>query len=342
MESLNSLIPPELIPLEKKTKLEEFEKDFEVWREHKCLSPHTEWAWDFLNSEYFKNNNNVSYYKKIFSGVSLKDRFNTLVEHSLPLLDKLVEYEKSIYPPSESNPKEAIINSLPIFTEFFSLYFVADELGCIARWGFNRTYEHNLDEEYKWVSRIEEILEEYIKTKTLNINEDEIYLRGYFSKTLSFCWTLTEAKIGYKILNLIDLCLECDLLVYNKVLPDDFFKDKESSQKIARKRLTLLLLKSFIHYQHDEIEKYKETLRQIIDLHIIYNKERGIFYPVGMNRILESALNLYKVEPTDENKQRVLDFYTANMLVQTADSREYPRERALVTFQIAKTFGYAK
>ena len=98
MESLNSLIPLELVPLEKKTKLKEFEKDFEVWRKHKCLSPHTEWAWDFINSEYFKNNNNVSYYKELFFGVSLKDRYSTLIEHSLPLLDKLVEYEKSIYP----------------------------------------------------------------------------------------------------------------------------------------------------------------------------------------------------------------------------------------------------
>lgn len=342
MESLNSLIPLELVPLEKKTKLKEFERDFEVWRKHKCLSPHTEWAWDFLNSEYFKNNNNISYYKELFSGLSLKDKYDNLNKLSKTLLDKLIEYEKSIYPPSESDSKEAIINSLPIFTEFFSLYFVVDELSCIARWGFNRTYEHNLDEEYKWVSRIEKILEEYIKTKTLNISEDETYLRNYFSKTLFFCWTLTEAKIGYKVLNLIDLCLECDLLVYNKVLPDDFFKDKESSHLTSRKRLTLLLLKSFIYYQSDEIEKYKETLKQIIDLHIIYNKERGIFYPVGVNRILESALNLYKVEPTDENKQRVLDLYTAKMLVQTADSIEYPRERALVTFQIAKTFGYAK
>ena len=343
MGNIKDLINPEIILPYTKNTLEEFKDDIVLWRKYRCFNTHNDWAYDFIKSEYFKKHNNISHYDKLFSNLDKKDKFQKWIELSTELSKKLGEYEKTIFPPVEPSPKDAIINSLPLITEIFSLQYSNSDLFVVSRWGFNRTCNHDFDRDYQHLSKIKDILKNYIKTKKLKIKEDEVYLRDFFSRMMFSCWIFIEAGIGYKILDIIETCLECDLLIYNKVLPDDFFKDKESSHLTPRKRLSLLLCKSFIYYQTQDIKAYKDTLHQIINLHPIYNGDRQIFYPIGLNRLTETALNLYKVEPTKENKQRVLDFYLVKMYPQTsADHFEYSRERALVTFQIAKTFGYAK
>lgn len=343
MGSIKDLINPEIILPYTKNTLEEFKDDIVLWRKHRCFNTHSDWAYDFIKSEYFEKNNNVSYYDEIFSKLNKQDKYDKWVELSAELSVKLASYEKTIFAPNTPNPKDAIINSLPLHAEIFSLQYSNSDLFVVSRWGFNRTCNHDFDRDYQHLLKIKDILKNYIKTKKLEIKEDEVYLRDFFSKMMFSCWTFIEAGIGYKILDIIETCLECDLLIYDKVLPDDFFKDKESSLLTPRKRLSLLLCKSFIHYQTQDIKAYKDTLHQIINLHPIYNRDRNIFYPIGLNRITESALSLYKVEPTEENKQRVLDLYLAKMYPQIpGDYFEYSRERGLVTFQIAKTFGYAK
>lgn len=61
-----------------------------------------------------------------------------------------------------------------------------------------------------------------------------------------------------------------------------------------------------------------------------------IFWYTGQTRIVESAIELYKLNPTEKNRKRCIDFYLESCKSTDIEPTEALRERGYITFSLAK------
>ena len=340
LTELLSKVPKDILSCVPTSDLSKLKPIIELYKKHNCLNTHIDWAYDFQTSKLFIENNNKKYYSNILNNIKDdKERYLKWKELAGHHLLNLCEFEKNnTFIPNHPDLKQAVIDSIPIHLEGWSLgvNHGRDE-GCwLTRFSMFKIQESSIHSAIEEIIETEKIIRNYIDTKIITNNK----YKDSFQRHLSALWACAESAVGEHVLYIINTFLEYDQMVWEGNLPNDYYSGFDSSKKLPRKRISLLLIKAMILNQISEIEECKRVYKEIMSFHKSVNKDRFIDYYGGNTRLTEAALCLYKLEPTEENKQKVLEYYVNVSNPQYIDSYEYPRERALVTYQILKTFGY--
>ena len=336
----------DLHPIFKETKRlvcwESFNKYINHSSKVNTLHPHTEWSNNFYRSDYFQKNNLISKYKKKIKDYDHKDRPKLLTNEYKINLKELVKYETNQSQLSIDKVEDFMLKSLPIHNKIWSLGInhYRGEFQWLSRFSMCKMNHEHFPNQYKDFKTTVKIIEEYNKTGKLKITKSQEYLRDRYHDLMNVMWGFAEVGIGDKILDGLDVLLEFEKLCgAQKRMEDQFWPKIDLASGSLRRRLTLLMIKSSIYKGLGEDKKRIKVLNEIINMHSSKCNFRPIQYYVGVNRLTEAALSLYKLQPTKENKQRILEYYISAE-PQTHDHYESPRERALITFEILKTFGH--
>ena len=322
---------------------DKFNEFVDTLNKKNCIHIHTKWAVDFYRSEYFSKNNNIDFYKLKLKDLPQHKRSKVFDQSAFDCMNKLADLELNLSQLSLTDTEKFIVDSLPIHTEIFSLgmNWYRSEFQYLSRFPLNKIRGFHIINEYNETLQVYDIIKKYNKTKILNLGDNQQSLRESWNRMLGVLWGFAEVGVGDKIIDIIDTLLEFHLLLADGILSDEFFNNIDQSISSPRRRMALLFIKSCIYNQMGLINKRVEVLQEIINLHST-KTDRAIRYYVGVNRLTEAALSLYKIDPNKENKDQVLKFYNSIENPNVTDHLECPRERALVTFQIAKTFGYVE
>lgn len=306
------------------------------------LHPHTRWAVNLFRSDWFQNNNLISKYKTKIKDYDHKDRPALLTAEYKKNLKELVKYETNQTKLHIDEIEDFMINSLPIHNKIFSLGInhYRGEFQFLSRFAMCKANHDHFPMHYENFRKTVKVIKEYNKTGKLELNEDEQYLRHEYHNMMNVLWGFAEVGIGDKILDGIDVLLKFEQLCgEQKRMDDQFWPLIDLASGSLRRRLSLLMVKSSIYEGLGEKDKQIKVLNEILNMHQSKCDFRPIHYYVGANRLTEAALSLYKLQPTKQNKQIILEYYISTE-PQTHDYYESPRERALVTFEILKTFGH--
>lgn len=322
---------------------DKFNEFVDTLNKKNCIHIHTKWAVDFYRSKYFLENNNIDFYKLKLKDLPQHERSKVFDQLAFDCMNKLADLELNLSQLSLTDTEKFIVDSLPIHTEIFSLgmNWYRSGFQYLSRFPLNKIKGPHIINEYNETLQVYEIIKKYNKTKVLDLKDNQQSLRESWNRILGVLWGFAEAEVGNHVIDIIDTLLEFDLLLVDRTLNDEFFTTIDQSISSPRRRMALLFIKSCIYNQMGLINKRVEVLQEIINLHST-KTDRAMRYYVGVNRLTEAALSLYKIDPNKENKDQVLKFYNSIENPNVTDHLECPRERALVTFQIAKTFGYVE
>ena len=265
---------------------------------------------DFMETEFFKSN-----YNKIIPRNLLEIRDNIIDLHSK--VDKTQPLEVEF------------LNSLLIL-------LVEHIKGGSYIFRFGVGYWSN-----DVIARTLNKLEEGIKIcNVLNQYKDDpetnnFTIEGWNSSILGSLWACLYTGLideGMYIVNTLDKFLtkiatyQSNNLVFPEVKLD----------YIGRHALSLYMVKAQFHLILNETEKAKETFNYITQFH----NQKGnnpyfkVWWITGLNRLTEAAIEVYKLEPTEENKNRAMDYYLDSIKTEWLEHTETVRERLLITYML--------
>ena len=99
---------------------------------------------------------------------------------------------------------------------------------------------------------------------------------------------------------------------------------------------TLRMAKARLYLLEGNKAKAEETFESIVNLgKFTNNGTYRVYWSNGLNRITEAAIEVYKLNPTEENKERCLKYY--HMSTNTdIEPTESVRERGLITYMLMR------
>ena len=305
------------------------------------LHPHTEWAVNFYRSKYFQNNNKIKSFKDKVGLIDNKDRPLKFETQAKINLNKLAKIEESLSNVPTDKVEDFMLKSLDVHSDIFSLGMCQyrGEFQYLSRFAMCKPLHIRFEHEFNEFKETVNIIKKYNKTGILNLTSPQEHLRTTYHEMLGVLWGMSEIGLGAEVLEGIEVLLEFETLCgKQKRNEDQFWPTIDLASGSLRRRMTLLFVKSNIYKGLGDDEERIKVLKEIINLHPSVCDFRPIHYYVGLNRLTEAALSLYKLQPTNSNKNTILEYYKG-VTPQQHDLYESPRERALLTFEILKTFG---
>ena len=320
--------------------------EFNTYVDHsikaKTLCVHTEWATNFYRSKYFQDNNIVGKYRKIVKDYDYELHHEKYTKCAEEVMHEIAELESDLNTTPLNKVEEKMLKAMGAFIKVFSLGIVhyRGEFQYLSRFAMCKMVHPQFKDNFKDYQDVIKIIKKYIKTGTLNISKDNSHLRDTYHIITALLWGFAEVGLGEEILDGIDILLEFEHLCGERKRDDHFWFGVDDPKNSIRRRLSLLMIKSSILRSIGKDEEQIIVLKEILNVHFSKLDHRPINYYVGLNRLTEAALSLYKLQPTKENKNTVLEYYKSIPQTNTYDKHECTRERALVTFEILKTFGH--
>ena len=118
------------------------------------------------------------------------------------------------------------------------------------------------------------------------------------------------------------------------------FKTVLDQPTLGRFLMTLYMAKARLYLQTEDKKKAEECFEFICSM---FSKtgpkkdEYTVHWFTGLNRVLESSIEVYKLNPTPENKQRCFDFYIKSAeYSQGIEPTETVREKGIITYMFIK------
>jgi hypothetical protein len=308
----------------------------------KTLHVHTEWAINFHRSKYFQDNNIAEKYRKTVKDYDYKLHGEKYDKCADDIMYEIAELETDLNTTPINKVEEKMLEAMESFVKVFSLGMVhyRGEFQYLSRFGMCKMLHPQFKNNFEDYQDIIKIIKKYNKTGTLKLSKDKLRLRDTYHIITALLWGFTEVGLGEEILDGVDILLEFEHLCGEKKREDHFWLGVDDPKNSIRRRLSLLMIKSAILRSMGKDEEQITVLKEILNMHFSKRDHRPINYYVALNRLTEAALSLYKLQPTKENKNTVLEYYKSILSTNTYDRHECTRERALVTFEILKTFGH--
>jgi tetratricopeptide (TPR) repeat protein len=123
----------------------------------------------------------------------------------------------------------------------------------------------------------------------------------------------------------------------NKLKPNNpIFKNVLDQPTPGRFIMSLNFAKAQLYLQQKEYKKAEECFENIAQLY----REKGnhskyeVYWANGLNRVTEAAIEVYKLSPTKENKNRAIDYYLSSTFISDIEPTEATRERLLITYML--------
>lgn len=109
----------------------------------------------------------------------------------------------------------------------------------------------------------------------------------------------------------------------------------------ARFLMSVYMLRTKIYVAQGKIDlaiKDYETIASYYEFDPLNlsNRPYKIWWFTGLNRVTEAAIEIYKFNPTEENKQRCIEYYINCCKFGPYDNTESTRERGLITYMLMK------
>ena len=118
------------------------------------------------------------------------------------------------------------------------------------------------------------------------------------------------------------------------------FKTVLDQPTLGRFLMTLYMAKARLYLQTGDKKKTKECFEFICSMFNTTGPKRHeyrIYWFTGLNRVLEASIEIYKLDPTLENKQRCFDFYIqSTQHAAGIEPTETVREKGIITYMFIK------
>ena len=118
------------------------------------------------------------------------------------------------------------------------------------------------------------------------------------------------------------------------------FKTVLDQPTLGRFLMTLYMAKARLYLQTGDNKKAEECFEFIASMFRKEGPKRKqyyIYWFTGLNRVLEAAIEVYKLNPTPENKQRCFDYYIQSAeFAPGIEPTETTREKGIITYMFIK------
>lgn len=288
--------------------------------QRKGLHNHVEIANEFLNSSYYQSR--IPEFKQYFL-----ERFGDVNEHHAH--DQIVKYNNEL---GEEFNRVRIANedkdffNLEDLTEYVELYtkhFASSHIigGYPFRFPVDRFGDHYLNE----------IINAY--NYIFYPNQYEIC---YFQTCMSAIWTLIHVGMSHYAVKILDKIREdfSNFLETNQSI--FLFLDNEAH--IPRHAQTTDWAYAWAHRQLGNNIMAVHHLKQIVSRHPINiaDDKFKVFWHTGVARILEAAVQVYKLEPTEENFLSLQGIIKGNHELECQEHTESLREMLMAIYSYTK------
>lgn len=160
----------------------------------------------------------------------------------------------------------------------------------------------------------------------------------YFQVVMGGVWTLIHIGLPEDAIVILDYMAH-DFDQYLLGNKESMFEFLGHPAHVPRMGQSLDWAFAWAYRQLDNKETCSYYLNQIMDRHPVYskNQENEIFWHTGINRILEAAVELYKIFPTEENKTKILSIIVFNQTQECQESFESLRESLFAYYNVYRT-----
>ena len=118
------------------------------------------------------------------------------------------------------------------------------------------------------------------------------------------------------------------------------FKTVLDQPTLGRFLMTLYMAKARLYLQIGENQKALDVFESVCSMFIDDRPKKGeynIYWFTGLNRVLETSIEVYKLNPTEKNKQRCFDFYINSAKHSLGiEPTETVREKGIITYMFIK------
>lgn len=292
----------------------------------KGVHNHVQIEYQFFNSEFFKN--------KISE---LRDEFDQFFAGYDPhnLGERMHEYNQMIgaeynqIRESQKDLQDFGLDQMKGFIDLFARHYGASILlqQNIYRFPIDRT-----DDYHK-----QSVIDAY--NYMFYPNESEVC---HFQETLAGVWTLIHNGLAHYALPMMRRIDEEYSQYFETGKTIYTFLDYEPHW--ARFGQSSDWASAWIHRQMGNDHLYIEKLNSIINRHPLYSTDDRfkVFWHTGVARLLEAAVCLYEVQPTEENRQKLNDIFKYNHQLECQEHTESLREMLMAIYSYAnKVYNYA-
>ena len=158
----------------------------------------------------------------------------------------------------------------------------------------------------------------------------------YFQSVMNGVWTLIQIGLAEEALVILNY-MRHDYHLFLQGNKESMFQFLDSTAHIPRMGQSLDWAFAWAFRQLENNERQAFYLNSIISRHPVYCQEERlkIFWHTGVYRILEAAVQLYRIEPTEENKTKIRSIINYNNKMHCEEHYESLRE-ALMSLHISR------
>mgnify|MGYP000094079100 CR=1 FL=1 len=292
----------------------------EMASHRKGLHNHVELAHQFLTSKYYQSRipEFEQYFHERFGEIDIHNTHNQIVEYNSELGE---EFNKVRI--ANADKEFFDLEDLKEYVELYTKHFAASHVigGYAYRFPIDRFDDYNL----------QEIIDAYNY-----IFYPDRYEICYFQTCLSAIWTLIHVGMSDYAIRILDKIRE-DFSSFLETGQSIFlFLDNEAH--IPRHAQTTDWAYAWAYRQLGNNTQAVYHLKQIVSRHPINvkNDRFKVFWHTGVARILEAAVQVYKLEPTEENFLSLQGIIKSNHELECQEHTESLREMLMAIYSYTK------
>jgi len=283
---------------------------------------------DFIRTEFFKeilDNTNFNNLKEL-----------TLREVQNDLKDKLAELLLRI---ESINPQDLTLEFLSPILKNFAKHIIGNEYQEHNVFRFNanpfldsnRVFQH-MEIAFEQCNQINKFKDD---PENGNLN-----FKSWNKEMMGSIWACVYGGLIDEGLYLIETLENLIYRIQKNKPKNCVFKTVLDQPTPGRFLMSLYMAKARLYLQTGDKSKAIECFEFITSMFKSEseNKKYYIYWFTGLNRVLEAAIEVYKLNPTKENKKRCFDFYIKSALIdpQGIEPTETVREKGIITYMFVK------
>lgn len=184
---------------------------------------------------------------------------------------------------------------------------------------------------------------EALNTIKENIDKPNIggFKYKYWNNVMTDIWACSYTGLYEEALYLIGILEKLIIKLTEEEIDNPVFPLVLDQNTNGRFLMSLYMLRTKIYIAQGKIDLAIKDYETIVS----YNETNPnlpssnpykIWWFTGLNRVTEAAIELYKLNPTEERKKQCIEFYINCIQFGIFDNMESTRERGLITYMLMK------
>lgn len=292
-------------------------------------------AIDYISKKYATHNHyklvvdlsRTSFFKRSTKKVTFPKEGYIELE---PLRDKLYEYNALL---SKKLTKKTLFQVLDLLVNHLCERGPNDEG---AFWRYNANHWVDKERTLEWLEYSLDLCNQINKYKS-DPETNGILVNTWNNKFTQALWACVYGGLTEEGLYIIQTVEDLIRKIKDNKPKSCVFKGVLDQPTYGRFMMSLYFAKAQIYLQLNELDKAEAAFEFIARLYRgKYDSEFEVYWTTGLNRVTEAAIEVYKLNPTEENKQRAIDYYQSTCFTDLLEPTETVRERGLITYMFMK------